>query len=249
LAAGEKVPVVNAVFTQTKGRLYGYSGENTGVTETVRTNLERATAAEGSCYSVITIDARFPGSKGFCGGYYSPLMLFTDKKRPSFSGVSDFPLYEGIKWINWPEANASGYWLVLDKKGKGQITKADQLFGSSEKYPNGFEALKVHDKNKDGKIDKADKIYKQLALWNDKNGDGKSTPEEVSKLEAFGVESINLAYSDSRTQNLGDRATFRESSSFSFVKDGKPQTGDVVDVWVTAHPLSKVVDAPKPKKK
>ena len=38
----------------------------------------------------------FPGQTGFCGGYWSPLMIFLDEKRPQFNHISDFIRLEHI---------------------------------------------------------------------------------------------------------------------------------------------------------
>ncbi len=184
------------------------------------------------CGNTLFITAAFPGQDGFCGGYHSPLMLFFDAGMPAFTGESAFPLNDSAETIHWMEPNAPGYLLALNEKGDGQITRADQLFGQTPKFKSGFEALAVHDTDKDGKITPKDKVWKKLVLWNDKNGNGKSEKGELFTLNQMKVKSIDLKYDESRRLNLGGRADAKESAVFSFTgKDGKVESGTVYDIW------------------
>ncbi|WP_408096423.1 hypothetical protein ACJVC5_15395 [Peredibacter sp. HCB2-198] len=189
---------------------------------------------EASAYRSFTTQVKFPGSEGFCGGYYSPLMFFFDKQVPKFDGVSLFPLYgvkEGTR-VNWPEKDAPGYFLAKLGKGETTITKNSQLFGQDDKHENGFLALGVYDKNKDGVIDAKDEVFNSLQLWNDKNGDGQSDASELQPLKSRGIASISLKYSTRDVTKFEDRARAREKSKFTYVENGKTKTGDVFDVWL-----------------
>lgn len=189
---------------------------------------------EASAYRSFTAQVKFPGSEGFCGGYYSPLMFFFDKQVPKFDGVSLFPLYgvkEGTR-VNWPEQNAPGYFLTKLNKGE-QVSKNSQLFGQDDKHENGFLALGVHDKNKDGVIDAKDEVFASLQLWNDKNGDGQSDASELHSLKSRGIASISLKYSTRDVTKFENRARAREKSKFTYVENGKTKTGDVFDVWLS----------------
>lgn len=184
----------------------------------------------------LTIVAKFPGSEGFCGGFYSPLMLFFSQEYPKFNGVSLFPLH-GIKErsrVNWPEAGAPGYFLARLADGESEISKASQLFGQDGVSDNGFESLKLHDSDKNGVINSKDKVWKQLRLWKDENGNGISEKEEILSLSSKGVESISLAYKVSKQKQFGKRARVRESSTFSYKEKGKLKQAEVLDVWFTA---------------
>lgn len=188
---------------------------------------------EANAYQSFTTQVKFPGMQGFCGGYYSPLMLFFDNNLPKFTGVSAFPLYgmpEGTA-VNWPERGAPGYFLVHLKKGEKKVTSYKQLFGQTDEYDNGFLALKVHDKNGDGKIDKKDPVFSSLYLWNDENGDGHSDEHELIPITKMGVKSIDLKYTTRDVTNFDSRARVREKGSFTFEKDGKNVKGAVWDVW------------------
>jgi hypothetical protein len=180
--------------------------------------------------SVVEIFVDFPGETGFCGGYWSPLMVFFDKARPEFSNVSEFPLNPGGK-VAWPEHNSPGYFLAMDRDGTGKIEKKEELFGDGGGFRNGFEALKALDSNHDGVIDAKDKDFKKLVLWNDKNGDGISQKSELVRVSAK-LQKISLKY-ETTYQGIGKYAEVREKAKFWF-KDGKGRTkeGDILDIWL-----------------
>jgi hypothetical protein len=178
---------------------------------------------------------KFPGSQGFCGGFYSPLMLFFERDYPKFDGVSFFPLYgvpEGGR-VNWPEANSPGYFLVHLKEGESKVTNASHLFGQNEQFNNGFEALQVHDKNNDGVIDAKDPIFKELKLWNDIDSDGISRKTEIISLSDKKVKSIRLKYSTRNVSSFGSRARAREKAKFIYEDGEKLAEADIFDVWLS----------------
>ncbi len=180
----------------------------------------------------LTIKPSFLGANQFCGSYYSPLMLFFSSSLPKFVGRSSFPLYGNVPVVAWPEANASGYFLVHDSSKKGTVNSGKQLFGNSNGFKNGFEQLKQHDQNKDFMINSSDKIFTELYLWNDANGNGISDKGEVVPLAAMNVGSISLYYNENEKISFGPSAEAREKSSFVFVKDGKKITSTVYDIWL-----------------
>lgn len=187
--------------------------------------------------TAVEIWASFPGQEGFCGGYHSPLMLFFDKKNPSFTGKSDILSTKGAD-LYWVEKNHPGYFLALDAKSDRAINSKDQLFGynQGDEAGNGFEALRKLDSNGDGKIDATDKDFDKLVLWQDKNSNGKSDPGEVKTLTEMNVESISLNFNKKNLEPIGNRAQFREASTFTFKnKAGKSATGRVIDVWFTRY--------------
>ena len=196
--------------------------------------VESATFDEANAGKTLTVKVKFPGQDGFCGGYYSPLMFFFDGELPEFSGISDFPLYgnkEGAR-VYWPERGAPGHFLVMSETGAKGITSYKQLFGQTDEFENGFEALKAHDKNKDGKIDSSDAIFSKLALWRDENGDGVAQPEELTSLKQKKIKSIDLRYTKRDQLRFAERAIAKEKSVFEFEGGDGPQTGQVIDVWL-----------------
>ena len=181
----------------------------------------------------LKIVAAFPGEDGFCGGYRSPLMLFFSDARPKFNHFSGFPMYPNSN-VYWPEKNAPGYFLALDENNNGKIDSRKELF-SNHTFQNGFEALKIHDKNKDNLIDRKDPSFQSLKLWTDKNGDGISQKDEVQSLASHNVKFISLNYNDDQSISYNHGAEARQSSMFSFLKDGIAKEGHIIDIWLQAH--------------
>jgi len=179
--------------------------------------------------SAVYVDVSFPGQTGFCGGYFSPLMLFFDDARPVFNGMSDFQLSAAGK-TTWVEKGAPGAFLALDRNHNGKIDGKEELFGDQDSDKNGFDSLKELDSTKDGVIDAKDKLWKSLLLWSDKNGDGISQPDELEPLNKR-VTKISLKYK-STVRAYGATAQARESGDFWF-KDakGKTKKGKVEDIW------------------
>lgn len=176
--------------------------------------------------SALEITASFPGQNGFCGGYYSPLMVFLDDKRPAFTGISDFPLNPGAGTA-WPEAGAPGHFIAFDKDGSGKIDAKEELFGETTEFKNGFEALRVHDSNKDGVIDKKDANFKKLVLWNDANGDGVSQPAEVKPIGEM-LASVSLKY----VKNLRPIGVSAEEREMSSAQTKEKKKVAVSDIWL-----------------
>jgi len=67
------------------------------------------------------------------------------------------------------------------------------------KASNGFQALSELDTNRDGKIDTNDFAFANLKVWQDADGDGYSTPDELKSLSDVGIKSINLNSTPSTT--------------------------------------------------
>lgn len=181
--------------------------------------------------SVIELNVSFPGQTGFCGGYWSPLMVFFDEGRPRFDNISEFPLNPTGKTM-WPEAKSPGWFVALDRDGSGKIDQKNELFGDNGSQVNGFEALRSFDSNGDQMIDKKDQQFRNLVLWQDHNGDGISQKEELVKLSQKVVK-ISLDYQKDSVTPLGRYAEARESAKFWYKKNGKILVGDIIDIWLS----------------
>lgn len=215
-------------FTQS-GAPGGYAGNN-GVLPPRATPVVHY-STDGS---VITVVVTLAGgsANAACRGWFSPLMVFFDDKRPEFSGTSWFPLRpQMVAPVYWVEPNAPGYFLALDTDGDGEISGVSELFGTFN-AENGFEILKRHDLNNDGKIDASDPVFSKLLLWRDKNGNGKSEKFEMAPISSRKLVSISLGYTKDAEVNVQGRAKLRERATFQYRNaDGRLVTGDVVDVW------------------
>ena len=130
-----------------------------------------------------------------CGG--TPLVIAFDDRPVEYTTDVWFAATPGApRLIDWPTAATP--WLALDRDGDGAITSGAELFGSATPLPggaiapDGFAALAALDADHDGVIDRRDPAFASLVLWRDRDGDGASTPDELSPLAAE-VDAISLA--------------------------------------------------------
>jgi len=168
-----------------------------------------------------------------CGAYHSPLMaFFKGEKMPEFTGISRFSMGDSAETYSWPEEGSQGSFVAIDSHGDRSIRDESQLFGNNDSSSNGFEALAVHDQNKDGLIDASDAVFPKLLLWNDKNGDSVAQKAEVRSMKEAGVVSFSLAFNPNSSVELEGRALIKQSSTFSYkTSKGKLEVGGVFDIW------------------
>jgi hypothetical protein len=98
--------------------------------------------------------------------------------------------------------------LALDRDGNGRIDHGGELFSDTftlrgERASDGFSALALLDRaenggNADGRVDAGDRLYRELRLWTDANGDGVSQPGELRTLRGAGVKALELRYENTR---------------------------------------------------
>ncbi|OXT02143.1 hypothetical protein B7H23_04270 [Notoacmeibacter marinus] len=80
--------------------------------------------------------------------------------------------------------------LLADANGNGVVDGIGELFGSATE--DGFTELGRADSNGDGLIDANDAIFSSLRIWQDLNGDGVATSDEISTLSDHGIVSIGV---------------------------------------------------------
>lgn len=202
---------------------------------------------------VLTINGAFPGENGFCGGFFSPLMLVFEKnvKDLRFEGKTAFKLNDAAPEFNWPKKEDGVHFLAYDRNGDGKVNDGTEMFGEDPKHKNGFEGLADFDKNKDKVINAKDAIFKKLMLWYDKNENGISEKEELVKLNDKGVTELSLNYNKKLEYTYGNRARTRELSTFSWKPPGSKEvkTGEFIDIWLAPVDVTEVRAPASVKKK
>ncbi|MFB3891052.1 MAG: hypothetical protein ACE15C_03405 [Phycisphaerae bacterium] len=83
--------------------------------------------------------------------------------------------------------------LVWDPNRTGRITSGRQLFGSVTFFmfwPDGYRALNALDDNRDGQLEGGE--LRGLAVWFDRDSNGRSDPGEVVPIEKAGIKLISV---------------------------------------------------------
>lgn len=117
--------------------------------------------------------------------------------------------------------------LVRDLDGDGQIDTGRELFGNETRLANGFDALMRLDGNLDGKLDAQDSAWVTLKVWQDSNGDGISSAEELHTLEETGVQSIATGYTTGATSDAKGNA-HRQIGTYTTTSG---ETRAAEDIW------------------
>ncbi|CAK0772189.1 hypothetical protein WCLP8_4830002 [uncultured Gammaproteobacteria bacterium] len=111
--------------------------------------------------------------------------------------------------------------LVLDDGQGGTATvNANNLLGALS--GDAFQELAALDGNGDGVIDASDPGFATLRVWVDVGGDGQSAAGELHTLNELGIQSINLATTDSGARINGN--TVVATASFTMVNSGNTGT-------------------------
>jgi hypothetical protein len=122
------------------------------------------------------------------------------------------------KW-EWITTNAA--WIVYLPQG-GPVTSALQMFGNVTFWmfwENGYHALASLDDNGDGIIS-GDEL-RGIQLWQDRNCDGRCTPDEIIQLSELGITALDTRY----TSESGIPTS---RSGAQFTDNGTRSTYDVI---------------------
>lgn len=138
------------------------------------------------------------------GEQVSPLVVDFKGEGVKFTSTRETPFNfgSGFEPTYWIENGGDVGFLAIDKNNNRRIDNIDELFGDKtekalkSKFANGFEALKVYDTNKNGKIDKKDASFGKLRIWFDRNKNGQTENGELVRLGVLSIKAIDLAYKD-----------------------------------------------------
>ena len=169
-----------------------------------------------------------------CGA--TPLVAVFDGMDVRYQQGGEFAFTPGAPMpTDWPLAVTP--WLARDLDGDGAITSGTELFGSSTTLPDGqiaaegFSALAGLDANHDGWIDAGDPAFASLLLWSDRNGDRRSSADELealaTRIVAIDLSSHPSARCDDRRNCEGARSAMRIRTA-----DGTVRAGAIVDVYL-----------------
>ncbi len=207
---------------------------------------EGSAAADPAAEPEVIAVAKLPHDKveAFCKEDFTPpscetpLVVAFDSQPIEFApaGRAQFAFVPGAPAAtDWPTAVTP--WIAIDLDGDGRITSGAELFGSSTVLPggdratNGFLALGALDANGDGALDARDPMFAALVLWSDRNGDHRSSADELRPLSSV-VTRISLAYTrearcNERDDCEGERGTLHWRDAA-----GAEHVGAVIDVYI-----------------
>lgn len=125
--------------------------------------------------------------------------------------------------------------LVIDRDNDGEIAAAAELsFGvENPAAMNDLEALAVLDNNGDRKLDGTDARFRELRVWVDANGNGRTDAGELKTLDQLGIAEISLVGEARDGQVRPGRNVVLQTGSFTR-KDGR--TGKLGDVALAYRP-------------
>lgn len=137
----------------------------------------------------------------------SPIIINLADGAWKLSGADDPVAFDidadgELNRITWTGRGEPLAFLALDRNTNGVIDEGSELFGTATRLesggraPNGFEALKEFDANRDGLIDASDHVWASLLLWTDANHDGLSQSGEISRIAYSDVVAMRTVYGE-----------------------------------------------------
>lgn len=168
--------------------------------------------------SPLLLDMDGDGAIQASGGEWLPHRELYNERMAFFDFHGDrFPVL-----MEWPGPNDG---ILCRPKEDGSID-GTSLFGTSTGYRDGYRALRVLDKNSDGKIkgEELDSLY----VWQDSNSDARPQDGEVQSVASHNITELSLHHKDYASV---------------FVRDGK--TERMYDWWPKTFELNRVRLMPK----
>jgi lysozyme family protein len=177
----------------------------------------------------------------------SPVILDLDGDGVETMGVKDGAYFDHdgngfAEQTGWTSSDDG--LLVMDKNGDGVIDSGKELFGDQtllqdgQKAANGFQSLAELDGNSDGMIDSNDAAYAQLKIWQDLDGDGYASADEIKTLSELGIASINTGYATSTFVDINGNG---HQQVGSFTKTDNT-TGTATDVWFKMDKMNTIAE-------
>jgi hypothetical protein len=156
--------------------------------------------------------------------------------------------------VAWTRPDSDDAWLALDRNGNGIIDNGAELFGNhtpaylDQAEPvaeHGFVALTFTEGPSygtpslaDDRIDARDAVFSRLLLWTDRNHNGLSEPDELTKVASSPLAAIATEARESRRRDRhGNQFRLRAKSWWT---DGSMHP--VYDVWLLKRDLPGVTD-------
>ena len=128
-----------------------------------------------------------------------PLIInFSDQPMSLSSETIEFDLNMDGELDNIAKLSEGAAFIALDKNNNGIIDDGSELFGA--KTGDGFAELAQYDDNQDGYINKEDKIFSQLLVWQP------GASNELSKLKESSVDTLVL-------QTVNTEFTFKDKDN------------------------------------
>ncbi|MEO0446563.1 MAG: hypothetical protein AAF191_10865, partial [Verrucomicrobiota bacterium] len=115
--------------------------------------------------------------------------------------------------------------LFFDRNGDGLVTDHEEIsfVGYVDGAQTDLEGLRHFDTNQDGSLTSSDAAYDSFAIWQDRNGDGDSSADEVQSLSEAGIESIALISDEESYLAADGDVTVQGEATVQFV-DGSTTT-------------------------